>query len=79
MATEEEHREECIGLYEITSADSDGAGDSLRPLFTEVPRERGVLGSPYPASCIKDARIGAEDGLSPPEHRCLITTTCSAG
>jgi hypothetical protein len=27
MATEEEHREEWIGLYEITSADSDGAGD----------------------------------------------------
>jgi len=27
MVTEEEHREEWIGLYEITSADSDGAGD----------------------------------------------------
>jgi len=27
MATEEEHREEWIGLYEITSSDSDGAGD----------------------------------------------------
>jgi hypothetical protein len=26
MATEEEHREEWIGLYEVTSADWDGAG-----------------------------------------------------
>jgi hypothetical protein len=31
-----EHREERIVLYEITSADSDGAGDRLRLLFTEV-------------------------------------------
>jgi hypothetical protein len=57
MATEEERREERIGLYKITSADSDGAGDRLRPLFTEVleaefSKVMRALGlSPVPQLC----------------------------